>query len=221
MPKLSPDQLDPRNNLQWYTRSALRNADVWTPKMIREEYSRLRDIAQKRLKRLGEAEPESYAYTSNVGRYKPVRELTTEQAREQLTDLAKFIAAKTGTVRGIRQQRTKAVKTLRERGYTSITQNNIKLFGEFMETWRASKLAHSKGSPDVAESFEFMQEHDIPWEYVKPNFAEFVRQQKQLKSYVKKQSKTGRAPSADDILAEFERVESKRKARNAARRKNK
>ena len=215
MSKLSPDQLDPRNNLQWYTRTAIRNADVWTPQMIRSEYSRLRDIAQKRLKRLGEAEPESYAYTSNVGRYAPVRGLSTEEAEKLLPDLAKFIAAKTGTVRGIRQQRQAAVKTLQARGYTGITQSNIKLFGQFMEEWRQSKLVRSVGSPDTASAFEFMQKHDIPWEYVKANFAEWLREQKKLRDYVGKQNKKGRAVTSDEILQRFEELEAQRKAKNA------
>ena len=43
---------DPRVNLEYYTREAIRNADVWTDSAVRAEYSRLRDIAQKRLKQI-------------------------------------------------------------------------------------------------------------------------------------------------------------------------
>ena len=111
MAKLNPDELDPRNNLEWYTADAITNADVWTPQMIRREYSRLRDIAQKRLKRLAEAEPESYAYRHNVGQYAPARGQTTKELAAKLPELARFIAAKTGTVRGIREQRIKAAAT--------------------------------------------------------------------------------------------------------------
>ena len=33
--------LDPRTTPEYYSMEALRNADVWTPKAIRKEYSRL------------------------------------------------------------------------------------------------------------------------------------------------------------------------------------
>ena len=43
--------LDPRENLEYYTKSALASGE-WTDAEIRREYSRLRDIAQKRLQTL-------------------------------------------------------------------------------------------------------------------------------------------------------------------------
>ena len=122
---------DPRVNLEYYTREAVRNADIWTDSAVRAEYSRLRDIAQKRLQRLAKSEPGSYAYRANVGQYAPARGQTTEEIRTQLPTLAKFIAAKTGSVSGIRAQRAKAVKTFREHGYNFITKENIGTFGDF------------------------------------------------------------------------------------------
>ena len=94
MAKLTRDQLDPRNNLQAYSPQAIRNADVWTPQMLRSEYSRLRSIARKRLERLERLEPESYAYRHNKDRYDPVRTLSVAQLKEKLPQLARFIAAK-------------------------------------------------------------------------------------------------------------------------------
>lgn len=216
--RIDPSQIDPRNNLQWYTKSALRNADVWTDKAVREEYRRLRDIAQKRLQRLRIAEPDSYAYRQNVGRFGPTRSMSTAQIRQKLPELAKFIAARTGTVTGIRQQRSKAIATLHEHGYTGINQTNLRAFGEFMEEWRENKEAHSYGSPTAVETFEFTQKHGVAWEVVKDDFARWLADRKKLETYVKKQNASGREVSSDDIIAEFNRLEQQRERRNRSAR---
>ncbi len=212
------DQLDPRNNLQWYTKDAIKNADVWTPQQIRREYSRLRDIAEKRLKRLAIAEPESYAYRHNVGKYAPARGQSTEALAEQMPELARFIAAKTGTVKGIRAQRNKAVATLKESGYDFVTPANIKEFGEFMEASRETKLGKVVYT-EIIVTYRFMQEQNIPWARVKEDFAQWVRARKSLDTYVAKQNAKGKEVTSDDILAEFDRMEAKRKKKNEANRR--
>lgn len=215
---INPDQLDPRNNLQWYTRDAIKNADVWTPQQVRREYSRLRDIAEKRLKRLAISEPESYAYRHNVGKYAPARGQSTAELAEQLPELARFIAAKTGSVKGIRAQRNKAVATLQESGYDFVTPANIKEFGEFMEASRETKLGKAVYTEIIA-AYRFMQEQDIPWARVKEDFAQWVRARKNLDTYVAKQNAKGKEVTSDDILAEFDRMEAKRKKKNEANRR--
>lgn len=217
--RITPDLLDPRTNLQLYTREVLKNADVWTNQQVRAEYARLRAIAQKRLKSLAIYEPESYAYRHNVDRYAPTKALTTEQARAALPELARFIAAKTGTVAGIRRQRTLAVKTLREHGYTGISKANLREFGEFMEHYREKKLTHVLSSPSAVEFFEFTEEHEIPWNVVKEDFAHWLRARKKLDKYVKKQNTKGQEVTADMIIGEFNRLENMRKKRNEQARK--
>lgn len=203
---------DPRVNLEYYTREAIRNADVWTDSAVRAEYSRLRDIAQKRLKRLAVNEPQSYAYRANVGQYAPARGMSTEEIRMQLPTLAKFIAAKTGSVMGIRAQRRKAVETFREHGYKFINQNNLRAFGDFMESFRSKRgKTRTYGSFDAVELWEFTQENNIDPERVKKQFAQWLGQQRALDKYVRKQHKAGEEVTADDIIKEFNRLERERK----------
>lgn len=203
---------DPCVNLEYYTREAIRNADVWTDSAVRAEYSRLRDIAQKRLKRLAVNEPQSYAYRANVGQYAPARGMSTEEIRTQLPTLAKFIAAKTGSVMGIRAQRRKAVATFREHGYKFINQNNLRAFGDFMESFRSKRgKTRTYGSFDAVELWEFTQENNIDPERVKKQFAQWLGQQRALDKYVRKQHKAGEEVTADDIIKEFNRLERERK----------
>lgn len=219
--KLTPDQMDPRNNLQLYRPDVVRNADVWTPKMIRQEYSRLRSIARKRLERLAVAEPDSYAYRANVGQYAPVKDLSPAEMRDLLPRLARFIAAKTGTVSGIRAQRQAAVKTLQERGYAFITRNNIRAYGDFMDAWRAKDTSHTYGSQLVYEAFVFTQEMGIAVDRIKDSFATWLASLDKLQKYVKKQNKRGHEVTSDDILQEYERLSISTNAKSTKQRKRK
>lgn len=221
MAKLSPDQLDPRNMLEYYTKDAIRNSEMWTEQLIRSEYSRLRSIAQKRLVRLERNEPESYAYKKNVGKYPAARETSTEDIIKLMPQLAKFIAAKTGSVTGIRQQRRAAVEALQEAGNWFITMDNYKQFSDFMALWRAedSGKKQSWGSDEVVQVFQWSYEQGINAEDIKGNFDRFMRQQKKLETYVKQQSEKGKEVSTQDILNKFEQLELQRKRRNEQARK--
>ena len=199
--KLSPDQLDPRNNLQLYSRDVIKNADIWTPKAIREEYSRLRSIARKRLERLEKLEPDSYAYRHNVGVYKPLRELTQTEVVKLLPQLAQFIAAKTGTVTGIREARLKAIEKLQEHGYEQINESNYKTFASWMEKWRSEKLTHSIGSIEVVEAFEFTVLHDIRNDDIDKDFEAFLKDITKAEKYANRKRKN--AVTSEKIRARF------------------
>ena len=162
--------LDPRENLEYYTKSALASGE-WTDAEIRREYSRLRDIARKRLQTLARNEPGSYAYKKNAGAYPVLKEAGTEGAKALLPQLARFIAAKTGTVKGIREQRARSLQTLQEHGYTFVNQSNIREFGEFMEAYRADKALQVVGSPTVADLFGSAKERHMNVEGIKEQFA--------------------------------------------------
>ena len=199
--KLSPDQLDPRNNLQLYSRDVVKNADIWTPKAIREEYSRLRSIARKRLERLERLEPDSYAYRHNVGVYKPLKELTQTEVIKLLPELAQFIAAKTGTVTGIREARLKAIEKLQEHGYEQINESNYKTFASWMEKWRSEKLAHSIGSIEVVEAFEFTVLHDIRNDDIDKDFQSYLKDIMKAEKYAERKRKN--VVTSEKIRANF------------------
>ena len=221
MAKLSPDQLDPRNMLEYYTKDAIRNSEMWTDQLLRSEYSRLRSIARKRLERLERNEPESYAYKKNVGKYPSARGMSTEDIKRVMPQLAKFIAAKTGSVTGIRKQRKAAIATLQEAGNWFITMDNYKQFSDFMALWRAEDNGKRQtwGSDEVVQTFQWSYEHGIEAEDIKGNFDRFMRQQKKLDTYVKKQSEQGKEVSTQDILDKFEQLELQRKRKNEQARK--
>lgn len=133
--------IDPKTTPEYYTLDAIRHAEVWTPENIRAEYTRLRKIAEQRLRVIGADEigAQSYTYRRNKGRFKPASQMSAGQMKIMLSEVARMIAAKTGTLSGIKAQRRKAIKTLREHGYEFINEKNYNEFGEFMREWKASQ----------------------------------------------------------------------------------
>lgn len=147
--------LDPVTSPYFYTLDAIRHADVWTPETIKQEYTRLRKIAEKRLNTMAKSEigRESRTYRTNKDRFKPVSEMTLGQTKIMLHEVSKMISAKTGTLSGIKAARAKSIQTFREHGYEFVTEENYNEFGEFMREWKDSQY-RGYGSTTAVDFFE-------------------------------------------------------------------
>lgn len=133
-----------------------------TEKQAREEYSRLRSIALKRLKRFEGTEwEESLTYRSNINAYPKLRDMRPVDVPYKLEELSRFITAKRGSVSGLKKERATAIATLRARGYKSVNAQNFKYFTEFMEEWRMHVELQQYDSEQVSELAEFMAKRRI------------------------------------------------------------
>ena len=79
---------------------------------MRAEYTRMRDVAQKRIKRLGKDFPESKAYSQHKEGFPKLRNMDPRDFAKAFSDLAKFVRAKTSTVTGQRVAQDKTIATL-------------------------------------------------------------------------------------------------------------
>lgn len=79
---------------------------------LRSEYTRMRDVAQKRVKRLGESFPESKAYTQHQTGFPKLRDISPQDLPYAFSELSKFVRAKTSTVTGQRIAQEKTMATL-------------------------------------------------------------------------------------------------------------
>lgn len=79
---------------------------------MRSEYTRMRDVAQKRIKRLGESFPESKAYTQHQSGFPRLKDISPQDLPYAFSELAKFVRAKTSTVTGQRVAQEKTIATL-------------------------------------------------------------------------------------------------------------
>lgn len=198
-----------------YRREAFQSGAVNADQVLKE-YSRLRQVALKRLKRMeGTKYEHSQTYLRNVGMYPSIPEIAekkmngsdklTKEAREKLLalhvsrrldDLERFLSAKTGSIRGMQRVENQTIKTLRERGIYFVNKYNIKDFGDFMEYSRTCELDKKYGSDRVADLFGTIKEKKLDPEQIKRDFEFWLDNQKELESMPKIKNKNKR--SAED-----------------------
>lgn len=182
--------LDPRTSPEMYSMYALRNADVWTPENVRREYSRLRKIINERLKTIeGSEYEESQTYLRNIGKYKPIKELTQGQIKGLLWEASKMLQAETGTLTGLRRADRRRVASLQEHGFTGITMKNIRQFGHFMEAWRSREELRGYGSPTAAELYNAVVHKGLDPQEVMKEFSFWLQHTDELEALPRRKSR--------------------------------
>lgn len=154
---------------------------------VRREYTRLRDIAQKRLKRLENAairDNVDWTKTEIYKQYKKgVPKLSTISKKHlpyETAKLARWVENEQSKIGYLRKRAKSAIKKLHERGYDFINESNYMSFIEFMEEYRRQKLDHVYGSPEVVELFWALQEKTIKPESVYKDFSSWIENQQAL-----------------------------------------
>lgn len=155
-------------------------------KELRAEYSRLRDICQKRLKRLGQSEfNTSQVYLYNKDRFKGLRDIPltargNSELRHLLSDMERFLSAETSTVSGAKAHRSKTLNTLHSHGYGFVTEANIKQFGDFMEALREQNLDMIYDSERVAALYSIAETKGIDPDVIKKDFDYWLNHSEEL-----------------------------------------
>ena len=124
---------------------------------MRAEYTRMRDVAQKRIKRLGKQFPESKAYQSHKHGFAKLKDLDPRDFPKAFAELAKFVKAKGSTVTGQKQIKEKTIKTWQKQGLNLTTKNYDKTI-KILEEMRKQKIVY--GSDKAVELADSMLELD-------------------------------------------------------------
>ena len=124
---------------------------------MRAEYTRMRDVAQKRLKRLAKAFPESKAVQSHPKGFAKLKDLDPRDFPKAFAELAKFVKAKGSTVTGQRQIKEKTIKTWQDQGL-NLNQKNYDKTIKILEKMRRRKIVY--GSDKAVELAESMLDLD-------------------------------------------------------------
>ena len=116
---------------------------------LRKEYTRLRKIANKRLKRLQASE---YKETDLAKEYAGGFALLAdvEDLPRELTQLARFVASERSSVSGLKRIDKQTIETLQKHGYTFVNTKNVRQFGAFMEEMRQAGLSKLYSSEFIA-----------------------------------------------------------------------
>lgn len=205
-------------DIDWYTPANIKNfmaADSNNIKLVRAEYTRLRDIEQKRIKRMGE-HPEyrrTQVYKQNAGKYPKLADIKGGQLPYKLSALQRFVSAKASTITGIKEIRAKQLETLHRHDYNFVTEENLSEFGEFMEEFRAQKLDEQYDSGDAADTFYMVQKHGLDPMDIEKEFNFWLENHKEA---IGMKKSTGKYAGSADKLRR--RVEAKQ-ARSKKKRK--
>ena len=174
-------------------------------KAIREEYTRLRDISQKRLKRMTK-DPifsKSDTYLKNVENFPKLKDITSpEMLADKLADLSSYISQKTSTLAGAKEVMYKSLETLHANEYTFVTPENYLEFGKFMEEYRFQIQDEEYDSGDAAETYGVLEKHKIPVEQIKNDFEYWIANRETLDKLYKKAKSAG---DASALKAQHER----------------
>ena len=120
---------------------------------MRAEYTRMRDVAQKRIKRLGKQFPESKAYQTHQKGFAKLKDLDPRDLPKAFAELAKFVRAKGSTVTGQKQIKEKTIKTWQDQGLNLNSKNYDKTI-KILEEMRKQKIVY--GSDKAVELSETM-----------------------------------------------------------------
>lgn len=153
--------------------------DTLSPQEIRAEYSRLRAIAQKRIKRLQAAGFK----TPNVS-LPAVKGLTPGQLANALMDVTRFIRARGSTVSGRREEIAAREKTLRQH-YPEIDWDDIDMddFYEYMEAYNERYSNVIYPSDEAVTLYAVAKGKGMTTASLKKDMAYWHANQEQLEDY--------------------------------------
>lgn len=128
-------EIPKQTTVQQLMRRALRGQSEI--KAMRVEYSELRKIANKRIKRA-----QAKGELMDVDQFQTTKSImsgadSNVNLVKSYNEVVKFLNSKRSTAKGREEIRAKTRETLQKLGYQGITEENDKLFGEFMNEWRA------------------------------------------------------------------------------------
>jgi len=158
---------------------------------LRKEYSRLRSIAQKRIKRMGKSEwNDSQIYLENRDGFKTLKQVHTDrEMRHEFAQLARFVSSERSSVSGQNKIRKKTVVQLEDHGYEFVTKDNFREFAQFMEYARTANMGRLYDSEKVAVLFETEEKKDRTQEQMQKAYNNWREEQKPLPKVQNKNKK--------------------------------
>lgn len=121
---------------------------------MKKAYTEMRDVAQKRLKRMGESEfSGSKTYQQYQGGFQKLKDIDKRDFAKAFSELSKFVGSKASSISGQRSIRDKTIATWREQGLNLNPRNYDKAI-KILEEMRRRKITY--GSDKVVELADTM-----------------------------------------------------------------
>lgn len=203
---------------------------------LRDEYRRLRRVAQDRFRRIDRSND-----FSGTDAWKHVRadlraapsEIPDKGLPQALSSLASFLSAKTGSLTGLRRQRNLALESLRAHGIRGINKSNWNEFKQFMDKTQVFREVYipypkkSEGSKELDAArlirprmFNLAQQGNISLGAMIKNFEWFKNHEEEVRKAIQKGKINGdraRSYSGNEVrqILGFEPVEQPRSTKAA------
>ena len=175
-------------------------------KEIRKEYTRLRDILQKRIKTIQKSEFAGQGIAGQFPQGLPkLAEIRPEDLPYLLPQAATAINSSGGSLKGLRHRRSETLKSLQERGYTNIDETNISSFARFMEEARERGIDKVYGSDTIATLYDTTIALGIGPDEVMKDFTWWVDNVEDIEEVSYKLRKRGENVTAEAIRDELGR----------------
>lgn len=174
--------------------SAARDFDLFTPdlpfftinpqlikahavsdKTLHTEYTRLRAIANKRLKRMAASPLAQETAANNPSAFPKLTELKSrEDVVRELINVSDFLTAKRGSLSGIKRSNKQTVKKFKEQGI-QLNPNELSQYGRFINFVKKA-MGLKKGGYDVKYIADVWDEMKTKGKITKRDFAEQMRE---------------------------------------------
>lgn len=115
---------------------------------LRREYTRMRDVAQKRIKRLSDSDyADSKAFSAHAQGFAKLKDLDDADLPKAFQELYKFVKASTSTVSGQRRAQMKTISTLNRaigagKEQPGVTKENYWRVIKILEETRKRKMVY-------------------------------------------------------------------------------
>lgn len=138
----------------------------------RSEYTRLRDIARKRINRLKASRFRDYEVADYY--FPKIREMDIEDIDYYLSEIEHYINKQVTTLTGLKLYEQNMAETLQKNGY-NIEADELKSFGDFMEEARSINKGRLSSSDIIYEIYKHSQRLGMDPRTLKNNFKEYLR----------------------------------------------
>lgn len=159
--KFSQEQIEKLQNSSLNQLGRMIQSGKMSIKQMRQAYTQMRDIAQKRVKTLNkERNVREYGkqnlYIENGEYFRKLKSITSEsELLKEMVDLSTFLKSKLSTVTGLKEKKRKIIKQYTEKGIDMSGIDYVK-FLEFLKWFKTSEYAKKIPSdvPIVKEVFD-------------------------------------------------------------------
>ena len=156
---------------------------------IRQQYSQIASQVRRRLKLLQERMPEAVSVQRYRGEFPKLKELgkVSESALKQgIKEAKKILKSGELSLRANKRSQNTAIKTLNERGYNYINQDNFGYFMNFLDDARARGLASIYGYQYLLDTFNRAKKRGLSDDEIRGNIQYWAEQADRQKALAMK-----------------------------------